>query len=75
MKIHYDQHIDALYIQFSDAEMIESEEIQTGVIHDFNENNQVVGIEILNFKVNLPKANLNQLEVEGFNQVEKLPLS
>jgi uncharacterized protein YuzE len=64
MKIHYDEQIDALYIHLDDSDIIESEEIQPGIIFDFNKNNKVVAIEILNVKFNLPQANLKQIQFE-----------
>jgi uncharacterized protein YuzE len=64
MKIHYDEQIDALYIHLDDSDIIESEEIQPGIIFDFNKNNKVVAIEILNVKSNLPQANLKQIQFE-----------
>ena len=48
MKIKVDEKADALYIRIDDSKIIESEEVTPGVIVDFNENNQVVGVEILN---------------------------
>jgi len=47
MKLKVDKENDALYLRLDDSEIIESEEVQPGVILDFDKNNRVVGIEIL----------------------------
>ncbi|MBN1252344.1 MAG: DUF2283 domain-containing protein [Bacteroidales bacterium] len=49
MKITYDKEIDALYIKLSEKKIVESEEVQKDVIIDFDENNEIVGIEVLHF--------------------------
>lgn len=47
MKLRIDRESDALYFRVDDSEIVESEEVQPGVILDFNERGQVVGIEML----------------------------
>jgi len=54
MKLHFDEKSDALYFRLYDSKIIESEEVQPGIILDFNEYNQVVGIEILGVKNRRP---------------------
>ena len=48
MKVKYDQEVDALTIQLSDAPVEESAEDKTGVTRDYNRDGNIVGIEILN---------------------------
>jgi uncharacterized protein YuzE len=62
MKVHFDQAADALYIRFSDASISESEEVQSGIILDFDEQSRVVAIEILRVSRHMPNANLKQFE-------------
>jgi uncharacterized protein YuzE len=50
MKVHFDEKADALYLRLDDSKIIESEEVQPGIVLDFNESKQVVGIEILRVK-------------------------
>ena len=52
MTIKYDTETDAIYMILSDDDVVESEETSTDVIVDYNENNEVVAIEILNVKKN-----------------------
>ncbi|MDJ1168695.1 DUF2283 domain-containing protein [Roseofilum sp. BLCC_M154] len=48
MKIQFDEQSDALYLRLDNSTIIESEEVKPGIILDYNEHNQVVGVEILN---------------------------
>jgi len=45
-----------------DSKIIDSEEVSPGIVLDFNEHNQVVGIEITKVKDRVPLANLKQLQ-------------
>ncbi len=47
LKLEYDKETDALYLKFSDNQIIDSEEIAPDLICDYDEMNQVVGIEVL----------------------------
>jgi uncharacterized protein YuzE len=64
MKLHVDEKADAVYLRLDDSKVIESEEVSPGIVLDFNEHNQVVGIEILKVKDRVPLANLRQLQFE-----------
>ena len=52
MTIKYDKETDSIYVVILADKVIESEETSKGVIVDYNENNEVVAIEILNVKDN-----------------------
>jgi uncharacterized protein YuzE len=58
MKVHYDEAADALYIRLDDSQVIESEEVKSGIILDFNDQNQVNGIEILDVGRRVPISHL-----------------
>ncbi len=47
MRLKIDKKNDALYLRLDEAAIIESEEVQPGVILDFDARGKVVGIEIL----------------------------
>ena len=65
MKMHYDEKVDALYLSLDDdSEVIESEEVKPGIILDFNAEGQVVGIEVLDLKRRVPKADLKHVKFE-----------
>jgi uncharacterized protein YuzE len=62
--MHYDEKADALYLRLDDSKVVESEEVKPGIVLDFNSEKQVVGIEVLNLKRRVPKADLTQLKYE-----------
>lgn len=62
MKMHYDEKCDALYLRLDESKIIESEEVQPGIVLDFDANNQVVGVEILRVKERVPSADLKHLD-------------
>ena len=49
MKLKIDKQADALYLRLDDSKIIESEEIMPGIVLDYDENDQVVGIEFSAF--------------------------
>lgn len=75
MKIHFDQAADALYIILGDADVLESEDVQPGVIVHVDDENRVVAIEILRAFERLPSANLRQIEFEVAQGPRPQPLS
>ena len=47
MKVTYDQEVDILRIILSDADIEESDEDKPGIIIDYDDHGNVVGLEIL----------------------------
>jgi uncharacterized protein YuzE len=47
MKTLYDAEADALYVRFSEANIVESEEVSDGVVLDFDGEGRIVAIEVL----------------------------
>ena len=47
MNFHYDKQEDALYIRFDKSSYLESEELQDGLIVDYNKNGKIIGREVL----------------------------
>lgn len=64
MRVHFDEKADALYFRLDDSKIIDSREVQPGIVLDFNDQNQVVGIEILRVKKRVPLANLKNIQFE-----------
>ena len=52
MKISYDNETDSIYVKFMDDTITESEEVKKDVIVDYNNNDEIVSIEVLNVKTN-----------------------
>ncbi len=64
MKLHIDKESDALYLRLDDSAIIESEEVSPGVVLDYNESNEVVGVEMLYLSKRSSNLNLSSLEFE-----------
>lgn len=64
MKLKVDAEADALYLRLDDSQIIESEEVAPGVVLDFNEQNQVVGVEILGISKRAPNLNPRELQFQ-----------
>ena len=45
MKVHLDEK--ALYVRLDDSKITESQEVQPGIVLDFNQENQVVALRFL----------------------------
>lgn len=64
MKLKVDKENDALYLRLDDSIIVESEEVQPGVILDFDENKRVVGIEILDLSTRVKPDMLKLVQLE-----------
>jgi uncharacterized protein YuzE len=64
MTLKVDEKADALYLRLDNSRIIESEEVSPGVVLDFNVDNQVVGVEILNLSKRSPNLNLSDLQFQ-----------
>ncbi len=65
MKLSVDKEADALYLRLDDSQIVESEEVSPGVVLDFNEANEVVGVEMLNLSRRSSSLNLSALQFEA----------
>ncbi len=64
MRIKIDLESDALYFRISEDPIEESEEINKGIIVDYDNSGRVVGIEILNVKEKFKLEDLMGLKLE-----------
>ena len=64
MKLKVDKENDALYFRLDESSIVESEEVQPGIILDFNGEGKVVGIEILNLSGRMTPEQLKILQYE-----------
>ena len=46
MKFHYDRETDSLYIELSENPSVDSNEVEDGVVLDFDEKHHLVGIDV-----------------------------
>lgn len=64
MRLKVDKGNDALYFRLDESSIVESEEVQPGVILDFNGDGKVVGVEMLNLSARIKPEQLNVLQYE-----------
>jgi len=64
MKIKLDKDVDALYFRLDESRIVESEEVRPGVILDYDENDQVVGVEFLNVSTRASKDELSLMQFQ-----------
>ena len=65
MKISYDKETDSLYIHLADRASVDSDEVNDGVMLDFDANGALVGIDVQHAS---QRADINNLSIS------KLPL-
>jgi len=63
MKIKYDQENDVLYLEFSEEAVSESYEDKPGIIIDYSDKGNIIGIEILEASKNMNYPNKFEYEV------------
>ena len=66
MRIRYSQEADAIYIRLKESKIVDSDEVSESIIHDYDVEGNVVGIEILWVS---EKADIGQLVIQSFDKV------
>ena len=65
MKLKIDRENDALYFRLDESTtIIESEEVEPGIIIDFDEQGRVVGIEMLELSTRISPEKMRVLQFE-----------
>ena len=64
MRLTVDKEADALYLRLDDSPIVESEEVSPSVMLDYNESNEVVGVEMLHLTKRSSDLNLSALQFE-----------
>jgi uncharacterized protein YuzE len=64
VKVTFDEANDALYVRFDDTPIVESETIRPGVILDYDDKDQVVGVEILGVVNRIDRGELRSMHFE-----------
>ncbi len=74
MVFHYHPDTDMLYIQLAEGISTESEEVASGIVLDFDEHNQVIGVEIEDASkfIDLSRLELKSLPVENLILSERV---
>ena len=64
MRVQFDERADAIYLRFDESEVVQSEEVHPGIVLDFNDKDEVVGVEVLRVVKRIPLENLKQMQFE-----------
>ena len=71
MKIEYDREADALYIQFCEAFVEESRDIEDGVVIDLDKEGHIIGVEILDASKRFGLKAIANITIEGLPVEER----
>ena len=64
MRLKIDKENDTLYLRLDENAIVESEEVQPGIVLDFDEAGKVVGIEVLALSTRTQSEKLRVLQFE-----------
>ena len=64
MRLKVDEKNDVLYFRLDESAIVNSEEFKPGIILDYDANDNVVGIEILDIRKRVPLKMLKSLQFE-----------
>lgn len=65
MKLSVDKEADALYLRLDNSRIVETEEVSPGVMLDFNEAGEVVGVEMLYLSRRSPNLDWTDLHFKA----------
>lgn len=72
MKIEYSKQADALYVYFKEEFVARSKEIEDGIVIDFDEQDQLIGIEVLDVSQRFTLSDIVNVSIENL-PVEAVP--
>ncbi len=64
MRLKVDKESDALYLRLDESAVVESEEIQPGIVLDYDAAGNMIGVEILNLSKRVAPERLRVLQLE-----------
>ena len=64
MRLKVDKESDTLYFRLNEKAIVDSEEVQPGIILDFDQDGQVVGVEFLGIQEQTSARELASLNFE-----------
>ncbi len=64
MRLKIDRENDALYFRLDESPVVDSEEVQPGIVLDYSAEGKMVGIEILNLSTRVDPERLKIVQVE-----------
>jgi uncharacterized protein YuzE len=72
VKIEYSKQADALYVYFKEEFVARSKEIEDGIVIDFDEQDQLIGIEVLDVSQRFTLSDIVNVSIENL-PVEAVP--
>ena len=63
MRLNVDTRTDALYLRLDDSPIVDSEEVSPDIVLDYNESNEVVGIEMLRLSQRSSTIDLSDVQI------------
>ena len=60
MKVKYDPEADAVFLRLAEGDIVDSEEMQPGMIVDFDADGKIVAIDFLNAKERFSSDTIEQ---------------
>ncbi len=70
MRISYDPEYDVLYIEFSEKKVADTVETVEGVLIDYGEDKEIVGIEIINASKLIKTKLIDEITVKIFEKAK-----
>ena len=70
MKISFDAKYDVLYLKFSEDKIADTVEVDGGVLIDYGESGQMVGIEIINASILIKAHPLQEIVIKIQEEAE-----
>ena len=64
MRLSTDKEADALYLRLDESHIVDSEKVAPGIVLDYNNAEQVVGMEMLNLSKWSPDLSLSSLQLQ-----------
>ncbi len=65
VKIEYSKEADAIYVYFKEEFVAKSKEIEDGVVIDFDEKGQLIGIEVLDVSRRFSLSDIVNVNIEN----------
>ena len=65
MKIEYSKEADAIYVYFKEDFVAKSKEIEDGVVVDFDQKDQLIGIEVLDVSQRYSLSDIVNVNIEN----------
>jgi uncharacterized protein YuzE len=72
MKIEYSKKADAIYVYFKEDFVASSKEIEDGVVIDFDENGQLIGIEVLDVSQRFSLSDIVNVKMGADLKIENI---